>query len=123
MHKRGDKFSHDDYAYLSTPLFFRNVKDGSKHVNCFIFSELDGVSLGYAISIHKSQGSEFLVIATPLVMQQYMVLQQNLIYTAITRAKKPAALIGGRMALAVAVRNNKTENRVSGLGAGLADNK
>jgi exodeoxyribonuclease V alpha subunit len=63
------------------------------------------------------------VIATPLVMQQYMVLQQNLIYTAITRAKKPAALIGGRMALAVAVRNNKTENRVSGLGAGLADNK
>src|ERR1022692_5104544 len=79
------------------------------------FSELDEISLAYAITIHKSQGSEFPAIVTPLAMQQYMLLQRNLVYTGITRGKKLVVLIGQRKALAMAVKNNRTENRFSGL--------
>jgi len=79
------------------------------------FGELDEVSLAYAITIHKSQGSEFPAIVTPLAMQQYMLLQRNLVYTGITRGKKLVVLIGQRKALAMAVKNNRTENRFSGL--------
>ena len=79
------------------------------------FGELDEVSLAYAITIHKSQGSEFLAVVTPLAMQQYLLLQRNLIYTGITRGKKLVVLIGQRKALALAVRNNKTAQRFSGL--------
>jgi exodeoxyribonuclease V alpha subunit len=56
-----------------------------------------------------------LVVVTPLVMQQYMLLQRNLVYTAITRGKNLVVLIGQRKALAIAVRNNNTEKRFSGL--------
>jgi exodeoxyribonuclease V alpha subunit len=79
------------------------------------YGELDEISLAYAITIHKSQGSEFPAIVTPLAMQQYMLLQRNLVYTGITRGKKLVVLIGQRKALALAVKNNRTENRFSGL--------
>jgi len=79
------------------------------------YSELDEISLAYAITIHKSQGSEFPAIVMPLAMQQYMLLQRNLVYTGITRGKKLVVLIGQRKALAMAVKNNRTENRFSGL--------
>lgn len=79
------------------------------------YGELDEIALAYAITIHKSQGSEFPVVVIPLAMQQYMLLQRNLIYTGITRGKRLVVLIGQKKALAVAVRNNKTENRFSGL--------
>jgi exodeoxyribonuclease V alpha subunit len=83
------------------------------------YGELDEISLAYAITIHKSQGSEFPAIVTPLAMQQYMLLQRNLVYTGITRGKKLVVLIGHRKALALAVKNNRTENRFSGLRARL----
>jgi exodeoxyribonuclease V alpha subunit len=79
------------------------------------YGELDEISLAYAITIHKSQGSEFPAIVTPLAMQQYMLLQRNLVYTGITRGKKLVVLVGQRKALAMAVKNNRTENRFSGL--------
>jgi exodeoxyribonuclease V alpha subunit len=79
------------------------------------YGELDEISLAYAITIHKSQGSEFPAIVTPLAMQQYMLLQRNLVYTGITRGKKLVVLVGQRKALALAVKNNRTENRFSGL--------
>ena len=79
------------------------------------FGELDEISLAYAITIHKSQGSEFPAVVIPLAMQQYMLLQRNLVYTGITRGKKLVVLIGQRKALGIAVRNNRTENRFSGL--------
>jgi exodeoxyribonuclease V alpha subunit len=79
------------------------------------FGELDEISLAYAITIHKSQGSEFPVVVIPLAMQHYMLLQRNLIYTGITRGKKMVVLIGQKKALAMAVRNNKTSRRYSGL--------
>lgn len=64
------------------------------------YGELDEISLAYAITIHKSQGSEFPAVVTPLAMQQYMLLQRNLVYTGITRGKKLVVLIGQRKALA-----------------------
>lgn len=79
------------------------------------FGELDEIALAYAITIHKSQGSEFPAVVTPLAMQQYLLLQRNLVYTGITRGKELVVLIGQRKALAMAVRNNKTENRFTGL--------
>jgi len=79
------------------------------------FNELDQLAPGYAISVHKSQGSEFPVVVIPLAMQQYLLLQRNLIYTGITRGKKLVVVIGQGRALQAAVRNNKVERRYSGL--------
>ena len=79
------------------------------------FGELDEVSLAYAISIHKAQGSEFPVVIVPVAMQHYMLLQRNLIYTAITRGRKMVVLVGQKKALGLAVRNNRTSERFSGL--------
>jgi exodeoxyribonuclease V alpha subunit len=84
------------------------------------FGELDEVSLAYAITIHKSQGSEFPVVVIPIATQQYVLLQRNLVYTGITRGKKLVVLVGQKKAMAMAVRNNKTERRFSGLLARLS---
>ncbi len=79
------------------------------------YGELDEVALAYAITIHKSQGSEFPAVVIPLAMQQYLLLQRNLVYTGITRGKRLVLLIGQKKALAIAVRNNRTQKRFSGL--------
>ncbi len=77
------------------------------------FSEADELVLSYAVSVHKSQGSEYPVIIMPVLTQHYMLLQRNLLYTGITRARKLAVLVGSKKALAIAVRNNKAESRYS----------
>jgi len=87
------------------------------------FGELDEVSLAYAITIHKSQGSEFPVVVIPMATQQYILLQRNLVYTGITRGKKLVVLVGQKKAVAMAVRNNKTERRFSGLLARLTEGR
>jgi exodeoxyribonuclease V alpha subunit len=79
------------------------------------FGELDEVSLAYAITIHKSQGSEFPSVVIPLATQQYLLLQRNLVYTGTTRGKKLVVIIGQRKALAMAVKNIRTDSRFSGL--------
>jgi exodeoxyribonuclease V alpha subunit len=79
------------------------------------FGELDELALAYAITIHKSQGSEFPAVVIPLAMQHYLLLQRNLVYTGVTRGKQLVVLVGQKKALAVAVRNNRTEERFSGL--------
>jgi exodeoxyribonuclease V alpha subunit len=79
------------------------------------FNELDEVSLAYAITIHKSQGSEFPVVVMPLAMQQFLLLQRNLIYTGVTRGKSMVVLIGQKKALETAVRNRKSVQRFSAL--------
>jgi exodeoxyribonuclease V alpha subunit len=79
------------------------------------FNELDEITLAYAISIHKSQGSEFPAVVIPLATQHYMLLQRNLVYTGITRGKKLVVLIGQPKALQMAVRNSRSEQRFSGL--------
>jgi exodeoxyribonuclease V alpha subunit len=83
------------------------------------FVELDEVSLAYTVSIHKSQGSEFPAVVIPLAMQHFMLLQRNLIYTGITRGKRLLVLVGQRKALGIAVRNDCTRRRYSGLLASL----
>lgn len=86
-----------------------------QHEVVYDFGELDEVSLAYAITIHKSQGSEFPAVVIPLATQHYLLLQRNLVYTGVTRGKRLVVLIGQKKALAIAVRNNRTEQRFSGL--------
>lgn len=74
-------------------------------------TELDEIVLAYAISIHKSQGSEYNAVIIPVFMQHFMLLQRNLIYTAITRAKKLCILIGEPRAIAMAIKNTKGTTR------------
>lgn len=77
----------------------------------YTFEELDQVTLAYATTIHKSQGNEFTAVVIPLSMAHYIMLQRNLIYTAVTRAKQRLYLIGQRKALAVAINNADTRLR------------
>ena len=75
------------------------------------FYELDEIVLAYAISIHKSQGSEYPAVVVPILTQHYVLLQRNLVYTAITRARRLAVVVGTRKALGIAVGNDKTQRR------------
>ncbi|MGD0466193.1 MAG: ATP-dependent RecD-like DNA helicase [Gammaproteobacteria bacterium] len=79
------------------------------------FDELDEISLAYAITIHKSQGSEYPVIIIPICLQHYNLLQKNLIYTGVTRGKKLVILIGELKALAIAVKNVNCKQRITTL--------
>jgi exodeoxyribonuclease V alpha subunit len=79
------------------------------------FGELDELSLAYALSIHKSQGSEYPAVVIPLHTQHYMMLQRNLLYTGITRGKKLVVLVGSRKALSLAVGRRDTARRYSAL--------
>lgn len=79
------------------------------------FGEMDEVMHAYCISTHRSQGSEYPVVVMPVMTQHYMMLQRNLLYTAITRAKQLVILVGTRKAVHIAVNNNKVAERYSGL--------
>lgn len=83
---------------------------GDKSLEYELF-ELNEIVLAYAISIHKSQGSEFKAVIIPLLMQHFVMLQRNLVYTAVTRAKQLCVIVGDPRALAMAVRNNKEQAR------------
>jgi len=75
------------------------------------FSELNELVLAYAITVHKSQGSEYPVVIIPMLTQHFLLLQRNLLYTAITRAKKMVIIVGTNKALWIAIKNNKTVKR------------
>jgi exodeoxyribonuclease V alpha subunit len=77
------------------------------------FNELDELHLSYATTVHKSQGSEYPVVVLPIHTQYYMMLQRNLLYTAITRSRKLVVLVGTRKALAIAVKNTDARRRVT----------
>ena len=80
------------------------------------WSETDQLTLAYAVSVHKAQGSEFPAVVMPVVTQHYPMLQRNLLYTAITRARELCVLAGNRKAIGIAVRNNKVAGRFTALG-------
>ncbi|HYK63651.1 MAG TPA: ATP-dependent RecD-like DNA helicase [Patescibacteria group bacterium] len=82
-------------------------------------SELDELALGYAISVHKSQGSQYPAIVMPVHSSHYLMLRRNLLYTAITRAERVCVLVGTRSALQQAVRNQDERLRFSHLAARL----
>ena len=92
---------------LSVNYYGRNVS--------YDFEEMDEISLAYAISVHKSQGSEYPAVILPIMTQHFVLLQRNLLYTAITRGKNLVILIGTKRALDIALNNNKLSKRLSGL--------
>lgn len=75
------------------------------------YSELDELVHAYAVSVHKSQGSEYPAVIIPLLTQHYLLLQRNLLYTGVTRGKKLVVIVGTKKAAAIAVRNDKTQKR------------
>ncbi len=79
------------------------------------FADLDEIVPAYAISVHKSQGSEYPVTIIPIVTQHYILLQRNLIYTAVTRGKKLVVIVGSRKAMAIGINNTKTRQRYTRL--------
>lgn len=81
--------------------------------------ELDEIVLAYAISVHKSQGSEFPAVVVPVLTQHYILLQRNLLYTAVTRGRRLVVLVGTRKALALAVKNAAPRQRFTALEARL----
>ena len=87
-----------------------NNGTASRNVH-YVKQDIIDLDLAYAITIHKSQGSEFDVIIIPLVMQHFTMLYRNLIYTALTRAKKMAIFVGTRKALGIAVKNIDNRTR------------
>ena len=74
------------------------------------FSELDELSHAYAVSIHKSQGSEYPAVVIPILTQHYILLQRNLLYTGVTRGKKLVVIVGTEKALAIAIKNNRPKS-------------
>ena len=86
------------------------------------YNELDEIMLAYAISVHKSQGSEYSAVIVPILTQHYMLLQRNLIYTAVTRGKKLVILVGSKKALGIGIKNNRTEKRYTWLAERLKGN-
>jgi exodeoxyribonuclease V alpha subunit len=79
------------------------------------YSDLDELGLAYAISIHKSQGSQYPAVVIPMHQSHYLMLRRNLVYTAITRAERVCVLVGTRTALAQSVRNEDERRRFSRL--------
>jgi exodeoxyribonuclease V alpha subunit len=78
-------------------------------------SELDEINLAYAISIHKSQGSEYKVVIIPVATQHYTLLERNLLYTGVTRGKQMVILLGQKKALYMAVKRVSVNNRITSL--------
>jgi exodeoxyribonuclease V alpha subunit len=85
--------------------------------------ELDALVLAYAATVHKSQGSEYPAVVVPVHTQHYVMLQRNLLYTAVTRGKRLVVLVGSRKALALAVRNADVAARCSGLAGRLRNSR
>ncbi len=83
--------------------------------------DLDEIVLAYAVSIHKSQGSEFTAVVVPLLTQHYILLQRNLLYTAVTRGRRLVVLVGTRKALALAIKNETPRLRCTALEERLRD--
>lgn len=77
--------------------------------------EVDELTHAFAISVHKSQGSEYPAVVMPILTQHYLMLQRNLLYTAVTRAKRLCVLVGNKKAIAIAARNASVNKRYTAL--------
>lgn len=128
LFRRGDKLMqlknnydkevyNGDIGYLFDIDFVEQglVVDFDGRAVSYDWSEADQLVLAYAVSVHKAQGSEFPAVVIPLVTQHYLMLQRNLLYTAITRARRLCVLVGSRKAIGLAVRNDKVAHRNTAL--------
>jgi len=79
------------------------------------FEELDELVLSYAITIHKSQGSEYPCVIIPIHTQHYQLLQKNLLYTAVSRGRKLVIIVGTKKALYITVKRTESSNRITSL--------
>ncbi|HZR41094.1 MAG TPA: ATP-binding domain-containing protein, partial [Ktedonobacteraceae bacterium] len=87
------------------------------------YADLSELALAWAVTVHKSQGSEYPVVLFPLFMQHYMLLSRNLVYTGLTRAKKLAILVGPTKAIGVAVKRVMDRQRYTALADRLKEGK
>lgn len=101
-------------AHLDAGAKRMSVRFGDRVVN-YTAADLDQLVPAYAISVHRSQGSEYPAVVMPLATEHFMMLRRNLVYTAITRARRLVVLVGSARALALAVRNNRESERYTGL--------
>lgn len=90
------------------------------HIVTYEKNELNELTLAYASSVHKSQGSEYKIVIIPLSTSHYIMLQRNLLYTAITRAKQKVIIVGSKKALMTAIQSNRTQKRYTLLAERLA---
>jgi len=97
------------------------VEPGKGRPVTYDWAELDELVHAFAISVHKSQGSEYPAVVLPILTQHYLLLQRNLLYTAVTRARKLVVLVGTRKAIWIAVKNDKVSERHSGLSVRLRE--
>jgi exodeoxyribonuclease V alpha subunit len=81
------------------------------HPIVYPFGDLDEIVLAYATSVHKSQGSEYPVVVLPVLTQHFVMLQRNLLYTAITRARRLVVVVGTKKALSIAIKNDQIQKR------------
>ena len=127
----GDKVMHIRNNYQKNVFngdigFIQDIKnekltvDYFDHIVTYEKNELNELTLAYASSVHKSQGSEYKVIIIPLSTSHYIMLQRNLLYTAITRAKQKVIIIGSKKALMTAIQSNRTQKRYTLLAERLA---
>lgn len=94
---------------------------GESRLVRYDWTELDELEHAFAISVHKSQGSEYTAVVLPILTQHYLLLQRNLLYTAVTRARKLVVLVGTRKAIWIAIKSHKVAERHSGLSVRLRD--
>jgi exodeoxyribonuclease V alpha subunit len=81
----------------------------------YLYDEFDEVTLSYAVTIHKSQGSEYPCVVIPVHTQHYVLLQRNLLYTGITRGRRLVILVGTKKAVAIAVKRVQSQSRITTL--------
>lgn len=91
--------------------------DFDNRVITYTFADFEEIVLSYAITVHKSQGSEYRAVILPLVVQHYILLQRNLLYTAVTRAKEVVVILGTMKAMAIALKNDEVRARYTRLAA------
>ena len=99
---------------FSDVLYNTLIYDDNKRV-VYDFRELDEIELAYAVTVHKSQGSEFPVVVIPMYDAPYMLINRNLLYTGITRARDLVVLVGREEIVKKMVDNNRETKRFSGL--------
>jgi exodeoxyribonuclease V alpha subunit len=128
LFRAGDKVmqirnDYDKQVFNGDIGFIVSISDTEKLMNLdfeghrveYAWSEADQLTLAYAVSIHKSQGSEFPAVVIPLLTHHYMMLQRNLLYTAVTRARRLCVLVTNTKAVAIAVKNNQVAQRYTAL--------